>query len=111
MARVVVSEPIKRSRRSVIGMPARVPSGTGYLSGEFPGGTTTVEGAPTQAEVRVLWRGPAGHPSHGVLVAKTHSAPDGTWLVVGLNPTLRYDVVGRKDGFNDVIVSNVQPVV
>ena len=111
MARVVTSEPIKRSRRSVIGMPARVPSGTGYLSGEFPGGTTTVEGVPTQAEVRVLWRGPAGHPSDGVLVAKTQSAPDGTWRVEGLNPNLRYDVVGRKDGFNDVIVSNVQPVV
>jgi hypothetical protein len=45
------------------------------------------------------------------LVAKTQSAPDGTWRVDGLNPNLRYDVVGRKDGFNDVIVSNVQPVV
>lgn len=85
--------------------------GAGYLSGEFPGGTTTVEGVPTQAEVRVLWRGPAGHPSDGVLVAKTQSAPDGTWRVGGLNPNLRYDVVGRKDGFNDVIASNVQPVV
>ena len=85
--------------------------GTGFLAGEFPSGTTTVEGVPTQAEVRVLWRGPAGHPSDGVLVAKTQSAPDGTWRVDGLNPDLRYDVVGRKDGFNDVIVSNVQPVV
>ena len=24
---------------------------------------------------------------------------------------MAYDVVGRKDGFNDVIASNVQPVV
>lgn len=111
MARTVTSEPIKRSRRSVIGMPARVPSGTGYLSGELPSGTTTVEGVPTQAEVRVLWRGPAGHPADGVLVAKAQSAPDGTWRVEGLSPGLRYDVVGRKDGFNDVIVSNVQPAV
>ena len=86
-------------------------TGTGFLAGEFPSGTTTVEGVPTQAEVRVLWRGPAGHPSDGVLVAKTQSAPDGTWRVDGLNPDLRYDVVGRKGGFNDVIVSNVQPVV
>ena len=111
MARTITSEPIKRGRRSVIGMPARIPSGAGYLSGEFPSGTTTVEGVPTQAEVRVLWRGPAGHPADGVLVAKTQSAPDGTWRVDGLNPDLRYDVVGRKGGFNDVIVSNVQPVV
>lgn len=85
--------------------------GTGFLAGEFPGGTTTVEGVPAQAEVRVLWRGPVGHPSDGILVTKTQSAPDGTWRVDGLNPSLRYDVVGRKDGFNDVIVSNVQPVV
>lgn len=92
----------------------KIPSklkGTGYLAGELPGGATMVEGVPTQAEVRVLWRGPAGHPSDGVLVAKTQSAPDGTWRVDGLNPNLRYDVVGRKDGFNDVIVSNVHPVV
>lgn len=85
-------------------------TGTGFLAGEFPSGTT-VEGVPTQAEVRVLWRSPAGHPSDGILVAKTQSAPDGTWRVGGLSPDLRYDVVGRKDGFNDVIVSNVQPVV
>lgn len=85
--------------------------GTGFLAGEFPGGATMVEGVPTQAEVRVLWRGPVGHPSDGTLVAKTQSAPNGTWRVDGLNPNLRYDVVGRKDGFNDVIVSNVQPVV
>ena len=86
-------------------------AGTGFLAGEFPRGITTLEGAPTQAEVRVLWRGPAGHPSDGVLVAKAQSASDGTWRVDGLSPDLRYDVVGRKDGFNDVIVSNVQPVV
>lgn len=98
-------------RRVVFGMPPVIPRGTGFLAGEFPGGITTLEGVPTQAEVRVLWRGPAGHPSDGVLVAKTQSAPDGTWRVGGLNPSLRYDVVGRKDGFNDVIVSNVHPVV
>ena len=85
--------------------------GTGFLAGEFPGGVTTVDGVPTHAEVRVLWRGPQGHPADGVLVATTQSAPDGTWRVEGLNTDARYDVVGRKDGFNDVIVSNVQPVV
>ena len=84
--------------------------GTGFLAGEFPGGAATVEGVPTQAEVRVLWRGPAGHAADGVLVSKTQSAPDGTWRVEGLNPNLRYDVVGRLEGRNDVIASNVQPV-
>lgn len=30
-------------------------------------------------------------------------------MVPGLNPNLRYDVIGRLDGFNDVIMSNVAP--
>lgn len=101
----------QRAHRTVAGVPPQHPTGVGFLAGEFPGGTTTVDGAPTPAEVRVLWRGPKGHPADGVLVATTQSAPDGTWRVEGLNTGARYDVVGRKDGFNDVIVSNVQPVV
>ena len=86
-------------------------TGNGYLAGSFPGGITTVDGVPVSAEVRVEFRGDAGSISDGFVVAKTLSAPDGTWRVDGLNPALRYDVVGRKDGFNDVIVANVQPVV
>ena len=85
--------------------------GTGFLAGECPGGITTVEGVPAQAEVRVLWRGPVGHPSDGILVAKTQSAPDGTWRVDGQDPALKFDVVGRKDGFNDVIMADVSPAV
>lgn len=84
--------------------------GAGYLSGEYPGGTTTVEGVPTEADVRVLYRNPASAVD-GVVLARATSAAAGTWQITGLNPDLRYDVVGRKDGFNDVIVSNVQPVV
>ena len=86
-------------------------TGNGYLAGNFPGGITTVDGVPVSAEVRVEFRGRAGSISDGFVVAKTLSAPDGTWRVDGLNPSLRYDVVGRKNGFNDVIVANVQPVV
>lgn len=98
------------SRVSTLLPEYRTPEkGTGYLAGEFPGGTTTVEGAPVSAEVRALWRDPSGTNADGAVVAKTQSAPDGTWILTGLNPALKYDVVGRKDGFNDVIVSGVTP--
>lgn len=86
-------------------------TGNGYLAGDYPGGITTVEGTPVGALVRVIFRDTAGSIYDGVVVAEARSAPDGTWRVDGLNPNLRYDVVGRKSGFNDVIVSNVQPVV
>ncbi len=86
-------------------------AGQGYLAGEFPDGITTVEGVPTAAEVRVLWRGPADAQFDGVVVARTVSAPDGTWRVDGLNPALRFDVVGRLAGRNDVIMANVAPEV
>lgn len=85
--------------------------GNGYLSGEFPGGITAVDAVPTSATVRILYRPTSGTPGDGVLVAETQSAPDGTWRVDGLNPALRYDVVGRKAGLKDVIMSNVQPKV
>lgn len=85
--------------------------GIGYLAGEYPGGTTTVDGVPSVAVVRVLLRTVQGHPGDGYVVAEATSNPDGTWRVDGLNPSLRYDVVGRKDGYNDVIVANVQPEV
>lgn len=85
--------------------------GNGYLAGEFPDGITTVGGAPVAATVRVLYRPEAGEPGDGVVVAEVQSDPDGTWRVDGLNTALKYDVVGRKSGFNDVIMSNVQPKV
>lgn len=88
-----------------------VSSGDGYLAGEFPGGITTVDGVPTASTVRVLYRPVSGAPGDGVVVAEVQSAPDGTWRIDGLDTGLRYDVVGRKAGFNDVIMSNVQPKV
>lgn len=84
--------------------------GSGYLAGEYPGGTTTVEGVPQPAEVRALWRGPAGHPADGAVCGTSTSDNDGTWMVTGLSTDLVYDVVGRKEGYNDVIVAGVSPV-
>ena len=86
-------------------------TGTGWLAGTLPGGATTVDGVPTRATVRVLYRPASGSLGDGVVVAEVQSAYDGTWLVTGLNPLLKYDVVGRKPGFNDVIMANVSPKV
>lgn len=89
-------------------MPAK---GVGYLSGKYPGGVTTVDGTPVAATVRVLYRPASGSLGDGALMAEVQSAPDGTWRVDGLDPSLKYDVVGRKAGFNDVIMANVSPKV
>ena len=86
-------------------------SGDGYLAGEFPGGITTIDGVPSAAEVRVLWRDPNKTDSDGCVVASVISGPDGTWRVDGINANLKYDVVGRKEGFNDVIMSNITPAI
>jgi len=85
--------------------------GNGTLSGSFPSGLTTVNGSPTRAWVHVHVRLPEGLPGDGDLVASVESEENGTWLVTGLNPNLKYDVIGRKDGFRDIIVSNVSPIV
>lgn len=83
--------------------------GRGYLAGEAPNGLTTNEGVPCAAEVRVLLRVPPGGDDDGALVAVVKSSAAGAWSVENLNPLLHFDVVARLDGFNDVIVSNVQP--
>lgn len=87
------------------------PGGDGYLAGEFPDGITTVGGAPVAATVRILYRPESGEPGDGVVVAEVQSAVDGTWRVGALNTMLRYDVVGRKDGFNDTIMANIAPTL
>lgn len=84
--------------------------GDGYLAGSFPTGITTLNGVPVSASVRVHYRPAEGQPGDGMLVAFTTSAADGTWLISGLNPDLKYDVIGRLDGNNDVIAANVQPM-
>lgn len=82
--------------------------GTGYLAGDYPLGATKIEGVPSAVEIRVLWRGQGD--DDGCLVAKTMSDNTGTWRVSNLNSNLRYDVIARKDGFNDLIMSDVNPV-
>lgn len=89
----------------------RPPPGHGYLAGTFPDGITKVEGIPTSLEVRVLYRPESGAVGDGVLVKSTISNPDGTWLIEGLDHTLKFDVVCRGEGYNDQIWSNVSPAL
>lgn len=86
-------------------------SGIGYLAGEFPKGITTIDGVPASLNVRVLWRDPDRTDSDGTVVASIQSAQDGTWRVSNLNADLRYDVLVRGVGFNDVIMSNITPAI
>lgn len=81
--------------------------GTGYFSGGYPDFVTKVDGVPGPVEVRVLWRGYGD--DDGYLVAQTTSNDAGIWRVDKLNPNLRYDVVVRKEGFNDLIMTDVTP--
>ena len=84
--------------------------GIGILSGSFPLSLLTdKDSAPTQAVVRVLYRTEEGHPGDGVLITSTTCNADGTWQVAGLNEDEKFDVVARIPGFNDVIISDVQP--
>lgn len=87
------------------------PRGGGYLSGSYPGGITRIEGVPGSALIRVIYRPEPESASDGVLVAQVASAPDGTWVVEGLDPSLRCDVVCRLEGYNDMILSNVSPSI
>ncbi len=88
------------------GKPA---GGNGYLAGSFPGGITSIEGTPTAATVRIHLRTAEGKAGDGMLIAQVQSGEDGSWRVDGLDPALSFDIVGRKPGFNDVIVANVRP--
>lgn len=84
-------------------------NGGGYFAGTFPDGITTIAGKPVSAKIRVLLRTKINGYGDGSIVATTTSAPDGTWYIGGLEQNLRYDVVARYDGENDVIASNVTP--
>ena len=84
---------------------------TGYFAGTFPDGIVTIAGKPIAANIRILLRTILNGYGDGSIVATTRSNPDGTWRVNGLDPTLRYDVVARYDGENDVIMSDVTPMI
>ncbi len=84
-------------------------AGAGYLAGTYPGGITKIEGVPGSAEIRVLLRTATGAMGDGMLVASVVSGVDGTWRIDGLSTALRFDVVCRHDGYNDMILANVSP--
>lgn len=88
-----------------------VKKGAGYLSSSFPEYIVSVEGVPTEGEVRVLLRSASFAGIDGTVVAITKSSVSGQWYVGGLNPNLRYDVVCRFDGYNDLIFSDITPLV
>lgn len=82
--------------------------GPGQLAGVVPN-VTSILGVPTSAEVRVLYRPDGGGVADGEVIASVTSGVDGTWSVDSLDPALAVDVVCRKDGYNDLIWSQVQP--
>lgn len=85
--------------------------GNGYLEGSYPDGLTTVNGVGVAATIRVHYRAGTGIVGDGMLVKEVQSNASGVWLVTGLDPTKKYDVIGRKGTYNDVIVSDVTPKV
>ena len=88
-----------------------VPSGDSYFAGKLPDGLTTISGEPTSATVLCVVRNSTKYPHlNGVIVKKVESNLDGTWLIPDVDPTLTYDIIGRKTGYNDIIVANVTPI-
>lgn len=81
-------------------------SGPGYLAGEYPGGITTVEGAPQAATVNAYYELPSGDWQ---LAASVTSSSSGAWQILNVNPDFLFHVLGRKSGYNDVLVSGVHP--
>ncbi len=57
----------------------------------------------------MLWRDLSGSNADGCVVATTTSLADGTWRIDNLNTSLKYDVVSRHNGLNDVIMANITP--
>lgn len=82
----------------------------GYLAGEYPGGTTTLEGSPVAADIRIAWRSPDQGVDDGLIVARTRSNSSGEWQVLGLTMGQLYDVIGSLEGYQDKIVACVSPV-
>lgn len=82
------------------------PAGTGYLAGKLTGHDPIIP-----AQIRILYRhAEQGALGDGYLVALTPVNAVGEWRVENLNLSLRYDVVARREGYNDVITAGVQPL-
>ena len=45
-----------------------------------------------------------------MLMAEVQSNHAGVWQGDGLDPALKYDVICRAPGYNDMILANVSPV-
>lgn len=109
----VTSSLLRRYQRSVdyspvrlaesLGLDVAIPAGHGYLSGAGEDGVTKVEGVPASAEVIILDR------ASGLEVDRFDSAPDGTWSRERLDMSREFDLVFRKDGYNDGLLSAVTP--
>lgn len=80
-------------------------TGDGYLSGKLTGHDPIIP-----ATIRILYRPASGEYDDGYLVALVAVNSVGEWRVENLNPALRYDVVARREGYNDVITAGVQPL-
>ena len=93
-------------------MPFRMPTHyTGYLSSSFPDYVTSVENVPSSLKIRVLLRSNKIPEGDGYLIAEVTSGQDGSWYVGGLDPSKKYDVVCRCAGYNDLILTNISPMV
>lgn len=85
------------------GAPA---AGTGYIAGKLSG-----DASLTLATIRILYRhATQGALGDGYLVATVTPDAVGNWRVDGLNTSLKYDIVARRAGYNDVITANVTPL-
>lgn len=85
-------------------------SGGGVLSSNYPNAIVTDKGVPTSSLITITLRCSFSEMLDGLVVARTTSAQDGTWLVGNLNQLLSFNVISSKLGRNDVIVSDVNPV-
>lgn len=83
--------------------------GYAYLAGDYPTGIVKVDGVPGEADLKAVVR--SDDPQlDGLVVGRTTSQHTGDWRIEGLNPKLRYDVIARHDGYNDVIATDIKPI-
>lgn len=85
--------------------------GNGYLCSTFPDYVLTIDGSPAVGNIRVLLRTSPSSEGDGKLISSIQTSTSGEWRVDGLNPEYKYDVVARVDGYNDIVYSNITPLV
>lgn len=81
-----------------------------FVGPGFLAGSVDILGVPSTATVFVHYRSSfEASPGDGAVVAKAVAAADGTWRIENLDPSLSFDVVCRRPGYNDLVFSNVKP--